>query len=117
MSSTQLNGDYQTANVYDQNLLRGAKSIADKIDMGSIMLRLNEADIEAIGELTKQRGWEMPNLKISIYKNRRGRYNHILLWCNADLGTCRINPIFATTYNYELIEMEDYKINVIKRKE
>lgn len=29
MSSTQLNGDYQHATVYDQNLLRGAKAIAD----------------------------------------------------------------------------------------
>ena len=117
MSSTQLNADYVNANVYDQNLLRGAKSIADKIDMGSIMLRLNEADAETIGQLTKERGWEMPNLKISIYKNRRGRYNHLLLWCNADLGICRINPMFATTYNYELIEMDDYKINVSERNE
>ena len=117
MSSTQLNADYVNANIYDQNLLRGAKSIADKIDMGSIMLRLNEADTEAIGQLTKERGWEMPNLKISIYKNRRGRYNHLLLWCNADLSICRINPMFATTYNYELIEMDDYRINVMSRDE
>ena len=53
---------------------------------------------------------------MSIYKNRRGRYNHILLWCKADLGICRINPIFATSYSYELIDMEDYKINVIPEK-
>ena len=117
MSSTQLNADYVNANVYDQNLLRGAKAIADKVDYGSIMLRLNEADIETIGEIIKERGWEMPNLKISVYKNRRGRYNHLLLWCNADLSVCRINPVFATTYNYELIEMEEYKINVIERED
>ena len=117
MSSTQLNADYQHASVYDQNLLRGAKSIADKIDMGSIMLRLNESDNEAIGQIVKDRGMEMPNLKISIYKNRRGRYNHILLWCNADLGICRINPIFVTDYSYQIIDMEDYQINVIERHE
>lgn len=29
MSATQLNGDYQTSETPDQNLLRGAKSIAD----------------------------------------------------------------------------------------
>lgn len=117
MSSTQLNADYQNASVYDQNLLRGAKAIADKIDMGSIMLRLNESDIEMIKPLAAERGIEMPNLKISIYKNRRGRYNHILLWCNADLGTCRINPLFATDYGYNIIEMENYKINITPRKE
>ena len=113
MSSTQLNGEYQNATVYDQNLLRGAKAIADKIDAGSIMLQLNDSDREVISKLTAEKGIEMPNLKISIYKNRRGRYNHILLWCKAELGICRINPLFVTAYNYELIEMEDYKINVI----
>lgn len=113
MSSTQLNGDYVSATVFDQNLLRGAKAIADKIDMGSIMLRLNDADTEAIGDVVKNMGIEMPNLKISIYKNRRGRYNHILLWCKADLGICRIEPLFATSYNYELVEMDRYKINII----
>ena len=117
MSSTQLNADYTNATIYDQNLLRGAKAIADKIDMGSIMLRLTESDREFLTPLIQERGIEMPNLKISIYKNRRGRYNHILLWCNADLGICRINPIFATDYNYQIIEMEDYQINVIDRKE
>lgn len=30
LTSTQLNADYTTAQVYDQNLLRGAKSIADQ---------------------------------------------------------------------------------------
>ena len=88
-----------------------------KIDMGSIMLRLNDADTEAISDIVQKMGIEMPNLKISIYKNRRGRYNHILLWCKADLGICRIEPLFATAYNYELIEMERYKINVSQRDE
>lgn len=32
LTATQLNADYVTAQTYDQNLLRGAKSIADKID-------------------------------------------------------------------------------------
>ena len=81
------------------------------------MLRLNESDNETIGQLTREKGLEMPNLKISVYKNRRGRYNHILIWCKADLGICRIEPIFATDYTYQLIEMEQYKINVTERKE
>ena len=110
LSSTQLNADYQHASVYDQNLLRGAKAIADKIDAGSIMLQLNQQDHDNIDEMVNQRGLEQPNLKISIYKNRRGKYNHILLWCKADLGICRINPIFATDYNYQLIDMEDLRI-------
>ena len=50
--------------------------------------------------------------KISIYKNRRGRYNHIFLWCDPDMGVCKINPIFVTNYMYEPIEIEDLIINV-----
>lgn len=53
-----------------------------------------------------------PNVKLSIYKNRRGRYKGIYLWCIADLGTCRIIPQFATTYSYEMIDIEDTKISV-----
>jgi hypothetical protein len=62
-------------------------------------------------------GIEMPSIKISVYKNRRGRYKDILLWCRADRGICRINPIFATNYNYELISIEDLKINVMPIEE
>lgn len=113
LSSTQLNGDYTSATIFDQNLLRGAKSIADKIDFGCIMLRLTEGDKEVIDKICKDSGFQMPNLKISIYKNRRGKYNHVLVWCYADLSICRINPLFVTEYDYSLLELEDYQINVI----
>ena len=36
MSATQLNGDWKDAKIPDQNLLRGAKAMADKIDQGAI---------------------------------------------------------------------------------
>jgi hypothetical protein len=47
---------------------------------------------------------------LSVYKNRRGRYKGIILWCKANLGTCRVKPMFATTYDYEILSMEDIKI-------
>lgn len=114
MTATQLNGDYktETENQYDQNLLRGAKAIADKVDYGAIMLETNASDAKALEKVIKQHGFEMPKIKISIYKNRRGRYKDILLWCKADRGTCRIDPMFATTRSYELIPIEDLKIGV-----
>ena len=110
MSATQLNGDYQDAETPDQNLLRGAKAIADKIDLGAILLPVKEKDIESLGRILTSNTFERPNLKLSIYKNRRGRYKGVYLWCNADLGTCRVKPMFATTYDYEIIEMNDIKI-------
>lgn len=112
LTSTQVNGEYTEEKVFDQNLLRGAKAIADKVDAGMIMLPVTEQDRESIKLFCDKNGFEVPTLKISIYKNRRGRYNHIFLWCNPDLGTCRINVQFVTSYLYEPIEMEDLVINV-----
>ncbi len=114
MSATQLNGDYQEAKTPDQNLLRGAKSIADKIDYGSILLSVKEEDIDALDSILSSNIFEKPTIKMSIYKNRRGRYKGIIMWCKADLGTCRIQPMFCTTYDYELINMDDIKIIVEK---
>jgi len=113
MSATQLNSDYQTSETPDQNLLRGAKSIADKIDVGMIALPVQRDDIEELARILNNTNFERPNLKISIYKNRRGSYKGIYLWCNADLGTCRVKPMFATTYSYELIQIDNLKIEAV----
>ena len=112
MSATQLNADYQTSETPDQNLLRGAKSIADKIDFGAIMLLVRDDDKKGLEKILTTGTFEVPTIKISIYKNRRGRYKGIYLWCKADLGTCRIKPMFATGWDYELIPIDDTKIYI-----
>ena len=117
MSATQLNADYVSAQQYDQNLLRGAKAIADKIDCGMIMLQISQDDREALKNIVNSMGIKMPDIKISVYKNRRGRYKDILLWCKSDRGICRIDPIFVTNYNYELMDIEDLKIKVTPKIE
>jgi replicative DNA helicase len=117
MSATQLNADYVSAQQYDQNLLRGAKAIADKIDCGMIMLQTSQDDRESLKNIVNSMGIEMPDIKISVYKNRRGRYKDILLWCKSNRGICRIDPVFVTNYNYELIDIEDLKIHVTPKIE
>ena len=112
MTATQLNADYITAQQYDQNLLRGAKAIADKIDAGMIMLEASQDDLKALDTLIKQNGFEKPAIKMSVYKNRRGRYKDVLLWCRAQRGICRIEPMFVTDYQYRLIDVPVYKVNV-----
>ena len=111
-TATQLNGDYKTARVYDQNLLRGAKSIADKIDAGEIMLGVDEQDKESLADLITKTGLPIPDTKVSVYKNRRGKYKDILMWCTSDKGTCRITPQFVTDYNYELVDIPALKIQI-----
>lgn len=117
MTSTQLNAEYRSAQIYDQNLLRGAKSIADKIDAGMIMLDVSQEDKEALKELVNKNGFNMPDTKISVYKNRRGRYKDILIWCDSNKGTCKITPKFVTNYQYELVDIPALKINVVPIEE
>ena len=112
MSATQLNGQYTEADRFDQNLLRGAKAIADKIDAGMILLTASEGDLKALDNIIKQNHFEKPVLKLSIYKNRRGRYKDVILWCKANLGTCRVEPMFMTDYQYKFIDVPIYKINI-----
>jgi replicative DNA helicase len=112
MSATQLNGDYVQSETPDQNLLRGAKAIADKIDYGSILLNVTDEDLVKLEKILATNVFEMPTIKMSIYKNRRGRYKGVFLWCKGDLGTCRIKPMFCTTYGYELVSIDDIKIIV-----
>lgn len=112
MTATQLNADYISAQQYDQNLLRGAKSIADKIDLGMIMLQTSQEDKEALRPILAKKELPEPIIKISVYKNRRGQYKDILLWCKANRGTCRIEPMFATNYQYELVSLPEFKIKI-----
>ena len=112
MSATQLNGDWKDAKIPDQNLLRGAKAIADKIDYGAIFLNTTDEDLIALEKILSTTMFSKPTIKMSIYKNRRGRYKGVILWCKADLGTCRIQPMFCTSYDYEMINIDDIRIRV-----
>ena len=115
ISATQLNSSYVESETPDQNLLRGAKSIADKIDVGAVLLPVTEKDNQSLDKILSIGIFEKPILKLSIYKNRRGRYKGIYLWCKGNLGRCRVEPMFATTYNYEMVEIKDLKIDVEPR--
>ena len=119
MSATQLNGDSKDANLpeINQNLLRGAKSIADKIDLGAIIMSVKKEDLDSLSNVLGEAGLGKPNLKITIYKNRRGKFKSVTLWCQANLGTCRINPVFLTDDSYELMSIDNIKINVEERIE
>ena len=110
MSSTQLNGDWKESETPDQNLLRGAKSIADKIDWGAIMLPVTQTDKEKLQRILQTTAFDEPNMKISIYKNRRGKYKGVYLWCRADLGICRVEPMFVTDFSFELQQVPEFKI-------
>lgn len=114
MSATQLNGDWKVSSTPDQNLLRGAKSIADRLDFGSILLEATPDDKQLLAEkilpkIVKETGLEypVPNMKLSVYKNRSGQFCRSYIWIYAKKGICRYIPLFATTWTFETIENFD----------
>lgn len=112
LSSTQLNADYKESETPDQNLLRGSKAIADRIDLGMILMEVTKVDKEKINSFCVKNGVPVPNIKLSVYKNRQGRWKGIYLWMNAERGMCRFDGMFCTDWNYNPIDMEDIKITV-----
>lgn len=93
-----------------------SKAIADRIDFGSILMDVTQQDQEALQEYVDSNGLVMPNVKLSIYKNRQGRWKGIYLWINADKSTCRYIPIFCTDWYYHPIEMKNTIINIISNR-
>lgn len=53
MSATQLNADYQYSETPDQNVLRGSKAIADKIDVGMLLLQARDNDYQSLEKYLK----------------------------------------------------------------
>ena len=112
LSSTQLNADYQTSETPDQNLLRGSKAIADRIDWGGIMLETTKEDKEKVEAFCKKNNLPIPNVKMSIYKNRANKWKGIYLWMSTQTGICRFETLFVTDWACNIIEMPLLNIKV-----
>lgn len=111
-SATQISGNWQEAEEVNQNLLRGSKAIADRIDAGLIAMKTRLID-DPILDAFEQSGYPRPNYVMFFYKMRRGKYAGTKLWCNADLGTCRVKGLFLTDASNNLIPMEGTDIRVV----
>lgn len=108
LSSTQINGSYKQEKILDQNMLAGAKSIANRIDYGEIMVDCTDEDIRDIeGVLAQHPGMCPPNVKRSVYKNRRGKFNRVICWMRANKGTCRYKTLFVTDFSFKPIDKDE----------
>ena len=112
LTATQLNGDWIEAKEVNQNLLRGAKSIADKIDLGCIIMPVRSFEADNVLAISKKLNCKVPTTAIHYYKNRRSRYKDIIVWCENCLGTCKLKPLFITDKNFNVVNLTDMKIVV-----
>lgn len=115
-SASQLNGEAVNAPIKDQNLLSGAKALANKLDVGFICMPPSKAELKKIESIThKMVGCPIPNMCTWIYKIRRGRITRVVIWSLTDLGTMRNRDLFVTTVNFELIDMDFTKIEYVEK--
>ena len=64
------------------------------VDVGCIMSRPTREELQPYSEYISSFG--EPNLVIDVYKNRRGRWNMVRIFCKNDLGICRRKDLFIT---------------------
>ena len=94
--------------------IRGAKSIADKADVGFVITRISEKTWNSL--LPKLRQYARsgliasqyienplfwPTHVLDIYKMRRGMYKNVRIWSHIDLGNGRRQDLFITTAENE----------------
>ena len=115
-SATQLNGSHSSDDYYSsktESALRGAKSIADKIDVGLIIENVTSKDLKNLSELIENLEVNpkhlTPNMGSFIYKNRNGSKG-VIIWSKTDLATLTTTPLFVTDYSYNLLDIPKTKI-------
>lgn len=101
MSSTQTNAKAKEEK--NELSIRGARSIIDKCDLACILSRITDEEMQTMQEIFNKKGI-IPNQVIDIYKNRRGKYTNVRIWCNNNLGNCRRQDLLITTQGMAPIE-------------
>lgn len=114
-SATQLNGEYKEAKEKDQTLLRGSKSIADRIDAGYIAMIPTQMELNAIKPILENHIYPVPNMIFHLYKCRRGKFTRVKVWLHVDLGNCRVEDLFVTTYENILIPVDRLTIDIAQK--
>lgn len=104
-SATQLNrSGIGKESEMNSNALRGSSAVADKVDFGMILKRAKEEDIEKVSGIIEELGFgKTPNMQRYLYKNRNG-LPEIIMHTYIDAATIREECLFATDYDYNLVE-------------
>lgn len=114
-SATQLNGNYKDAQEKDQNILRGSKAIADRIDVGYILLPPSKTELESVKPILSRGFYAKPNMIYHLYKCRRGKITRVKVWLHVDLGNCRMKDLFVTNFDNELIPVDALTIESVNK--
>lgn len=110
---TQVSGDYKNEGNRDATIIRGSKAIVDKIDIGYIVSRPTPKELKLISPHFKQGvNVKPPNICLSVYKNRGGKYNNVKIWLYVDYDTMRVHDLFVTDYEGEKLPIEESFVQI-----
>lgn len=119
LSSTQVSYNQQqsaSSSVKDVTNIRGSRAIVDTADVGCFMSTPTQEELQQITKMCENQMQVVPNCVIDIYKNRRGRYKDVRIWCYNDLSRCRRVDLFITDKSGKIVDdyipMETYSANV-----
>ena len=116
-TASQLNGEAQMATYKDQNLLAGSKALANKLDVGIISMRPSRTEQEKLQTILQRKfNIPMPDIGHWVYKVRRGRLTHIIIWSKTNLGTMDEEALFVTDFDFNLIDIDFTQIEQVEAK-
>lgn len=107
-SSTQLNRSKDDKNAEkNEGMIRGSFALCDKVDVGSIIMPIENFEIELVKEITKK-GWGklQPTHIEHIFKNRGGKLDKVRIFRHLNLGNMEMTDLFCTNWDYELIDVD-----------
>lgn len=110
-SGTQLSGEWEKAQYKDQNILRGSKAMADRVDGGYIMMPPSKAELDSVKPiLARMINAPTPNMIYHLYKARKGKIARVKVFTYVNLSNCRLVDLFVTDFNNEMIPVEQLTI-------
>lgn len=92
-----------------------SKAIADRIDVGYILLPPSKTELESVKPLLQKGIYEIPNMIYHLYKCRRGKITRVKVWMHVDLGNCRVKDLFVTTFDNVLIPVDALTIESVNK--
>mgnify|MGYP007092399368 FL=1 len=87
-----------------------SKAVADRIDAGYILLPPVKSELEAVKPILNNGFYPEPNMIYHLYKCRRGKITRVKVWLHVNLGNCRVQDLFVTTFDNKLIPVNKLTI-------
>ena len=115
---TQVSGDWKDERNRDQTIVRGSRAIIDKADLAAIVTRITLKEKILLKPILEKAsmmfGKPDPNICISVYKNRGGKYNNVKIWLYIDYSTMRVDDLFVTDNDYQILEIAKTYTGIIE---